>query len=204
MPRPRVHDVESVLDVAEQLAGEGGPAAVTIRAVAARSGASSGSLYHSFASREALLGTMWLRAARRFLALQRDAVSEVLGAAAPDPVAAVVAAARTLSVLRARHPASTRLLTTQRRDALLDTGLLPDELAADLRDLDGEVVDLLRTLARAMWNRDDRAAVETIAICVVDLPTALLVNRRQRTIDVLDLLDAAVKAILARTPIGIR
>jgi hypothetical protein len=74
----------------------------------------------------------------------------------------------------------------------------PDELAADLQRLDDELLGLLRTLARALWRRADRPAVETVAVCVVDLPTGLLIDRRQRTIDTTALLDAAVRAVLAQ------
>jgi hypothetical protein len=50
----------------------------------------------------------------------------------------------------------------------------------------------------ALWDRADRAAVETVAVCVVDLPTGLLIDRRPRTIDTTVLLDAAVRAVLAQ------
>lgn len=197
MGRPRLHSPDAVLDVAELLAAEGGPAAVTIRAVAERSGASTGSLYHAFPSREAILAAMWLRAARRFLALQRAAVDAALAAGGRDaPVAATLAAAMTLRDLQRDHPASARLLTTQRREALL-TADVPAELADALRGLDGELLALLRSLARALWERADRVAVETVAVCVVDLPTAMLVPRRPQAIDTAPLLEAAVRATLA-------
>ena len=198
MARPRVHDTDGILDAAERLAGEAGPAAVTIRAVAERSGASSGSIYHAFGSREALVGTVWLRAARRFLTLQRASVEEVLAEDPERAVQATVAAASTLLGLRRVHPASAELLFSQRREALLGSGLLPDELAADLQRLDDELLALLRILARALWDRADRAAVETVAVCVVDLPTGLLLDRRPRSIDTAVLLDAAVRAVLAQ------
>ena len=198
MARPRVHDTEGILDAAERLAGEDGPAAVTIRAVAERSGASSGSIYHAFGSREALVGTVWLRAARRFLTLQRQSVEALLAEGPDRAVDATVAAAGTLVTLRRQHPGSAGLLFTQRREALLGSGLLPGELAADLQQLDDELLDLLRTLARALWKRADRAAVETVAVCVVDLPTGLLIDRRSRSIDTTVLLEAAVRAVLAQ------
>lgn len=197
MGRPRLHSPDAVLDVAELLAAEGGAAAVTIRAVAERSGASTGSIYHAFASREAILAATWLRAARRFLALQRTAVDEALAAGGSDaPVAATVAAALTLRDLGREHPATARLLTTQRREALL-TADVPADLADALRGLDGELLTLLRDLARALWDRADRVAVETVAVCVVDLPTATLVPRRPQRIDPAPLLEAAVRATLA-------
>ncbi len=55
---------------------------------------------------------------------------------------------------------------------------------------------MLRRLARGLWQREDRAAIETVAVCVVDLPTAILINRRERVIDPLAALEAAVRGVL--------
>ena len=97
MPRPKQLDPERVLDAVEELLAEGGRAAVTIRALGERAGASNGSIYHSFGSLDAVLGRAWLRRAEQFLALQRAAVDEAL--ALDDPVRAVQAAADTTAVL---------------------------------------------------------------------------------------------------------
>lgn len=48
------------LAAARELAAEGGPAAVTMAAVAAASKAPTGSIYHRFSSRDVLLGSLWL------------------------------------------------------------------------------------------------------------------------------------------------
>jgi AcrR family transcriptional regulator len=45
------------------LVSEGGPKAVTVAAIAARTGAPVGSVYHRFPSREHLLAAAWLRLA---------------------------------------------------------------------------------------------------------------------------------------------
>ncbi len=201
MARPRVHDVDTLLDAAEQLLAEGGDQAVTVRALAQRTGASSGSLYHAFGSRNALLGRMWLRAARRFLALQREAVDRRLGAADADPreaaIAATVAAASTPTLLARTAPHSAAVLLGQRREAILAEGGLPDELSSDLRALDRDLVAIMRTLADALFGRHDRQAVDTVAVCVVDLPTALLRSRHERRIDALAALEAAVRGVIA-------
>ena len=69
MPRPQVYDRDAMLDVAEQLAVDGGVTAVTIRGVSERAGISNGAIYHAFGSRGGLVGRAWVRAARRFLTL---------------------------------------------------------------------------------------------------------------------------------------
>jgi len=198
MARPRVHDIDHVLDGVEELLASG-EREVTIRAVAEHTGASSGSLYHAFNSRNELIARAWLRAARRFLDLQSAAVDAALNSNDTDRATqAVVAAASTLADLQDSAPSSARLLTEHRRDALLNEEL-PDELRADLVALDKQLLDLMRRLADETFARHDRQAVDAIAICLVDLPTALLRPRRDRVIPGRDALRAAVRGVLAES-----
>ncbi|WP_215541254.1 TetR/AcrR family transcriptional regulator [Amycolatopsis sp. CA-230715] len=196
MPRPRLLDVDHVLDVAEELLAARGAAGVTLRTLAASAEVSNGSLYHAFGSLPALLGRTWLRAARRFLVSQAERAE----AALPDSAAATVAAACTPADFADRHPAAARLLLFVRRDALLGPDL-PETLADELVALDREVVTLLKRLADAHWGRHDARAVEAMTACVVDLPTALL--RRSLELpgpvgtDARDRLETAVLAVLA-------
>lgn len=197
MARPRLHDLDALLDAAELLFAEGGSGALTIRALAERTGAPSGSLYHAFGSRNELLGRMWLRAANRFLDLQRTAVSEHLGEGVSydDAVAATVAAASTPAVLAAQSPATAKLLLEHRREAIVDEGL-PEPLTTELLALDDQLLQIMRTLASALFGRRDRRAIETVTACIVDLPTALLSSRHKRAIDPLTILEAAVRGVL--------
>ncbi|MFI9503908.1 TetR/AcrR family transcriptional regulator [Nocardia sp. NPDC052566] len=195
MPRPRTHDPDTVLDAAETLAVRAGPAAVTIRAVASATGASNGAIYHTFGSRAELLGRMWLRAARRFLALQTEQVD-----ARENATDAVLAAAETPAVFAERHPESSRLLLVLDRDALLGDDL-PAELATELSAVDETLVRLMVGLSRRLWGRGDRAAVDVLTLCVVDLPTAILLRRDRLTGPIArDQLRAAVRAVLAVGP----
>lgn len=66
MGRPPRHDMDRLLDAAAGLAATGGPASVTVTAVARAAGAPSGSIYHRFPSRSALLAELWLRTVERF------------------------------------------------------------------------------------------------------------------------------------------
>lgn len=195
MPRPRVHDPERVLDAVESLAARSGPAAVTIRAVSELTGASNGAVYHAFGSRAGLVTAAWLRAARRFLALQSELVD-----AAPKPIGAVIAAADAPVAFAERHPDASRLLQAIRHDALLDEDL-PDEVAAQLRGVEAELVALLIRLAGALWDRRDAAAVDTVTTCVVDLPIAIVLSRnRLGSSTARAQLHAAVRAVLAVGP----
>jgi AcrR family transcriptional regulator len=198
MPRPRTHDPDTVLDAAESLAVGSGPAAVTTRAVAAATGISNGAIYHTFGSRAELLARTWLRAARRFLDLQTALVTVALDRH-DDDIEAVVAAAEAPAVFAERHPDSSRLLLAVRREELL--GEVPDSVAADLAATDAVLVELLVRLSRRLWQRGDRYAVDVMTLCLVDLPTAVLL-RRDRLTDphAREYLRSAVRAVLAVGP----
>lgn len=195
MPRPRVYDLDAVLDAAEALAVRSGPTSVTIRAISAAVGLSNGALYHSFGSRAGLLGQVWLRAGRRFLTLQRGLVE-----AARCGADAIVAAAYAPVVFAERHPDSARLLLQIRRDQVLGDDL-PTELTAQAQELEKQLVDLMIDLAMATWDRRDRAAVDAVTTCIVDLPTAILLHRKRLADPTARAhLNAAVAAVLAVGP----
>lgn len=206
MPRPRVHDLGHVLDTAERIAVDTGPAAVTIRALSEATSVSNGALYHAFGSRAGLLARAWLRAAERFLGLQRAAVDAALGdcgADAVEAVEAVVAAAVTPATFLEQCPTSARFLLTIGRDELVGSGDMPAELADDLRRLDTELVDLFIRLSTSLWNRRDARAVALVRTCLVDLPTALVLQEHSRSDPAAaQRLAGAVRAVLAIPPSG--
>jgi AcrR family transcriptional regulator len=104
MGRPALHDTETLLDVALTIAADRGPASVTIASVSAASGAPSGSLYHRFDGRAALLGQLWLRTTSQF----QHGFLEALGSA-PAVEGCVVAAGYVITWCGG-HPAEARLL----------------------------------------------------------------------------------------------
>lgn len=206
MPRPRVHDLDRVLDVAEELAVTAGPAAVTIRALSEATAMSNGALYHAFGTRAGLLGRAWVRAAERFLQLQRDAVEHALDGApvAVDEataVEAVVAAALCPAMFHDQNPTSAQFLLTVPRDELLRAGDVPEGVTTELHQLDRALVTIFIRLSRSLWDRKDKQAVALIRDCVVHLPTALLL-REKRTADpaARERLAAAVRAVLTIPP----
>ncbi|MDE1674159.1 TetR/AcrR family transcriptional regulator [Nocardia gipuzkoensis] len=200
MPRPRTHDLDHLMDAAERMAVDSGPAAVTVRALSEATSVSNGAIYHAFGSRAGLMGRVWLRAAQRFLALQREAVdrASAAGTAPEDAVEAVVAAADTPAEFLLQQPASGRFLLTVSRQELLGSSEFPDDIAEELRRLDQFLVELFIVLARGVFDRGDREAVAVIRDCVVELPTALLLRgRRNPDPAVRQRLAAAVRAVLA-------
>jgi AcrR family transcriptional regulator len=195
-----VYDLDSVLDAAESLAAQTGPAGVTTRAVATAAGMSNGAIYHSFGSRAELVAHTWLRAARRFLDVQTELVDDVLADSAVDPVEAVVAAADAPVVFADRWPQSSALLWRVQRDQLLGDAL-PAELTSELAALDHRLLELMKRLSINVWNRRDGGAVDAITICIVDLPTSIILSRNRITNSwARDRLKAAVRAVLAEEP----
>jgi AcrR family transcriptional regulator len=202
VPRPRSHDLDSLLDVAEQIAGAAGPAGLTLRRLAAEAGASNGSIYHAFSSKEELLARVWARAARLLLTFQTARAEAALtnraanGASAIEAVAAVAVAPADFAN---DHPPAARLFLMQRRDQLVAQNL-PAPVADELEAIQADFTGLLIQLAQARWARRDRIAVEAIAACVVDLPGGLM-HRKLRTGIPVDSqtkaqIDAACRAIL--------
>jgi AcrR family transcriptional regulator len=191
MPRPQVYDRDAMLDAAEALAVEGGVKAVTIRAVSEWAGISNGAIYHAFGSRGGLVGRAWVRAARRFLTLQQQAVE-----AEDEPVRAVIAAADAPAVFSEQYPMSARLWLAIPREDLI--GDAPADVQAELSALDSDLRDMLIRLSIAMWDRKDAASVAVIEDCVVGLPTGLMLRRPMPpTADTRHRLAAAVQAILS-------
>lgn len=196
MPRQRLHSVDDLLDVAEHLVTSGDPAGLTLRALATSAGASNGTIYHAFGSREELLARLWLRATERLGALLAAAVADEQRSGAD----AVVAAALAPVTFTREHPASAQLFFAQRSDQLFTADLpaaLTDALAADRKRFAG----LLAALAQGVWDRRDRYAVEAVAACVVDVPGGILRRAliEHRTADAASerRIEAAVRAILA-------
>ncbi|MER2221930.1 MAG: TetR/AcrR family transcriptional regulator, partial [Rhodococcus sp. (in: high G+C Gram-positive bacteria)] len=163
--------------------------------------------YHAFGSRSGLVGSAWLRAAQRFLALQQSRVDDALADPSPtSAVSAVVAAAEVPAVFALDYPQSALLLLTIQRDELLGTDV-PADIAEKLTQLDRSLVDLFIRLSTALWGRTDGRAVEAIEACVVGLPTGLLIHPAARADGwrVPDAaararLNAAVRAVLSLDP----
>jgi AcrR family transcriptional regulator len=105
------------LAAALAIAAAEGPAAVTIASISARLKAPTGSFYHRFASRNVLLGELWLRAVLDF----QEGISAAL-----DAGDGLRAALHTPGWVRA-HPDQARLLLLyDRRDFV--QGEWPEEL----------------------------------------------------------------------------
>ena len=111
--------------------------AATVAAIASKSGAPIGSIYHAFGSRDTLLGRLWIRAVersqKRFLeALESD----------EEPVNCAVAAALSIYDFARDEPADARLLVSLRREDLVQMPLPPD-LADHLAELNRPIEEAI-------------------------------------------------------------
>lgn len=165
------YDTQEMLDAAVRLAAESGPAALTMSAVGAAMGAPSGSMYHRFAGRPALLAEVWLRAVAAFQTGYVDA----LGTA--DPHAAAVAAARHVVEWSRANPAYTAILSYSPTD--FGSSDWPDDAVARLEATNRRTVRAIRALARRL-GATNRADMDKVTVVVFDLPYGL-VRRHLRT-----------------------
>jgi AcrR family transcriptional regulator len=163
--RPALHDTQALLDVARTIAVDHGPASVTIAAVSAASGAPSGSLYHRFDDRSALLGQLWLRTTGRFQAGFLEAL-----ASAPSAEGCVAAAIHVVRWSR-DHSAEARLLLRGPEDFAAAEWPAPTRrrAASDRRALEAALRERATELGGPATEALDR-----VVLAAVDLPYAVV------------------------------
>jgi AcrR family transcriptional regulator len=152
------------------LASEKGPAAVTIDLVTQYLKAPKGSLYHRFASRDMLLGELWLTTV---LGFQEGFVAAIeagdgLGAALHTP-----------TWVR-RNPDDARLLLLYSRHDFVQ-GAWPETLKRGVRDQADRINACLNSFARQAFGRAGPTQVRRAAFVLVEVPgAALRENLRRR------------------------
>jgi AcrR family transcriptional regulator len=161
MARPARFTDQDLLTAAATVAATHGPGAATIGAIAKAAGAPTGSLYHRFPSRDALLGTLWLDLVGRFQAGWIEALEQ------GDTDAAAL---HTPAWVR-EHPTEARLLLLYRREDFLAGDWPPDlaERAAHVNDRAGAV---LRAFTRAELGDDLPATLRRVRFALVEVPYA--------------------------------
>lgn len=195
MTRLAVHPVDRILDATRGLVLENGVRAATVDAIARRSGAPVGSLYHRFGSRDRLLAEMWVRAARRSQAAFAAAAQH------ENPRQAAVDAALSLLYFVQEHRDDARLLVSFRREDLIRAARSP-QLVRELEELNRPLEFVLRKLARRLFGKVDTRAVETTMFAVIDLPMGAirrhLIAGRDLPATAAALVEAAVRGVLRR------
>jgi AcrR family transcriptional regulator len=186
MGRPPRHDTDRLLTEAAELAARGGPAAVTMAAVARAAGAPNGSVYHRFPSRAALLAAVFVGTVEAFQTGFLDAV------AAHDPQAA----ARHVVAWCRANPAGTAVLLYGARDFQQDDW--PAEERERLHRANRRVLRALRDLAAHLGDASPQG-VDRVRLAIVDVPYTIVRRHRGRLPGHAEELAADAAAALLRT-----
>jgi AcrR family transcriptional regulator len=198
VPRPRLHSVDKILDVSRDLVLNDGARAITVDRIVAASGAPKGSVYYRFSTVSDLLATMWLRGVRRSQARFLDPLN-----AGGNPIEAAVAAGLAIHDFASEEPADARLLAALRREDLVGEVTDP-ALAAALDDVNRELRSAVTALARRLYGRATRDAIEHTTCAVIDLPQGAirrhLVQAAPVPRGVRSQLAAAIRAALLDRP----
>ena len=162
-------DQSGFLAAARELIAERGPAAVSVDAVAERLKAPKGSFYYRFASREALLGELWLTTA---LAYQQGFVAAIeagdgLGAALHTPA------------WSRRNLDDARLLMLYSRHDFVH-GDWPASLKRGVADQAARIEGCFKTFARAAFGRAGPAELRRAVFVLAEVPLAAVKSHLQR------------------------
>ena len=162
-------DTKSFVEAARFVAALHGPAAVTVDSVTAKLGAPKGSFYYRFASRDALLGELWLTTV---LSYQRgfDAAVE-----AGDWLAAAL---HTPAWSR-RHLDEARLLLLHSRHDVVQ-GEWPAALKRGVADQTRRLEACFRTFARQAFGRAGPSEVRRATFVLAEVPIAAVRGHLQR------------------------
>lgn len=165
MVKPSRFTIEQILDAATAAVHEHWRAA-TVGHVTARLAAPSGSIYHRFASRDALFASAWIRSVHRYHA-QFDVIYEIA-----DPLAAIVETGLFIPRFCRANPQDARMLTVFRyRDLVAEP---PAGLAELLPDLNAPVVRLITHLTEQRYGRVSERGMELVSLAVRDAPLGMV------------------------------
>ena len=162
-------DNVSFLEAARSLACERGPAAVTVDSVTERLKAPKGSFYYRFASRDALLGELWLATALTF---QEGFVRAI---EAGDGLAAALHTPRWVR----QHLDDARLLMLYSRHDFIQ-GDWPASLKSGVAEQAQRFEMCVQKFARDELGRAGAAEVRCASFVLVEVPLAAVKQHLQR------------------------
>ena len=184
-------DNADFLSAARALAAERGPAAVTVDSVTARLKAPKGSFYYRFASRDLLLGELWLTTV---LAYQQGFVAAI------ESGDGLAAALHTPAWVRRNLDDARLLLLYSRHDFV--AGDWPPPLKRGVRDQAERFEGCLRTFARQAFGRAGPSELRRAVFVLAEVPIAAVrqhLERREPPPPLVDeLIAETYRAIVAR------
>jgi AcrR family transcriptional regulator len=162
-------DHAGFLAAARELIGERGPVAVTVDSIVERLKAPKGSFYHRFASRDALLGELWLSTVLDF---QEGFVAAI------EAGDGLRAALHTPAWSRQRLDDARLLLLYSRHDFV--NGDWPAPLKRGVADQAERFESCLRTFARDAFGRAGSAQLRRAAFVLAEVPGVAVKPHLQR------------------------
>jgi len=168
MGHPRFDDA-SFLAAARALAIDGGPSAVTVEAVTRRLSAPKGSFYYRFASRDLLLGELWLAGALKF---------QEGFAAAIEAGDGLRAALHTPVWVREHMDDARLLMLYSRRDFV--SGEWPERLRQGVKDQEERFIGCLSRFARMAFGAATQAHLRRATFVLAEVPLAAVKQHLHR------------------------
>jgi AcrR family transcriptional regulator len=175
-----------IVEATAALAARAGPAQVTMAGIAAALGAPTGSIYHRFASRDVLLGEVWLQAAQAF---QDDFGARLTG---DDPWRAGLEAALFVPARVRRKPDEARLLLLHRRGDFLAAGW-PAPMAERAAQLERQADAGLRGFCKRLLQRSDGETRRIVRYALIDAPMAAVLPHLRAQESPPPLVDALIR-----------
>jgi len=154
---------EDFLTAASAIIAERGVAGLTVASISERLGSPTGSFYHRFASRDGLLGSLWLRTVLEFQAGFGPALEARDG---------LMAALQTPSWVR-KHPDEAHLLLLYDRKDFMQ-GEWPSELREQVAEMTQRMEGGSRRWARVIFAKEGRDEVRLAQFLISELPVALV------------------------------
>jgi AcrR family transcriptional regulator len=181
---------EDFLGAALAIIAERGVSGVTVASISERLGSPTGSFYHRFASRDVLLGLLWLRAVLEF----QTGISTAL-----DASDGLRAALHTPAWVR-KHPNDARLLLLYDRKDFLQ-GEWPQELSERVAEMTQRMEAGSRRWARTIFGKEGRDEVRLAQFLISELPVAVVrqyLLRGEQPPQLVDrIIQATYRAVLA-------
>jgi AcrR family transcriptional regulator len=157
------------LAAALAIAVEHGPAAVTVASISERLKAPTGSFYHRFASRNILLGMLWLKTVLDF----QQGISAAL-----DAEDGLAAALHTPTWAREHLDEARLLLVFDREDFV--AGAWPGELREQVAEMTRRMENGAPRRARAVFGRDGAEERRLAQFLISEVPVAAVRQHLQR------------------------
>ncbi len=168
MGRKPYYERDDFLSAALDIISESGPGSLTIAALAGRTKAPVGSVYHRFASREVLLAELWIRTAESF---QRGFLEALIS----DGLEAALYTAKWVR----GHLTEGRVLLLYRREELV-AGNWPEDVKEHAANLARTLEKGLVSFTRKTFGSAGRENVRRAAFALIDVPLAAVKAHLQK------------------------